>query len=41
MWLTQEARAADQDIVAAPDEHDGPVAPLLEDLRRKRFGGQP
>jgi len=39
--IADEARAAEQEIVAAPEEHDGPVAPLLEDLRRKRFGGQP
>ena len=39
--ITDAARAAEQDIIAAPEADDGPVAPLLEDLRRKRFGGQP
>lgn len=29
-----------RDILQAPDEEDGPVSPLLEKLRAKRFGGR-
>lgn len=32
-------REAEAGVLAAPDDHDGPVAPLLDDLRVKRFGG--
>ncbi|MDX0164401.1 hypothetical protein GOC43_21345 [Sinorhizobium meliloti] len=29
-----------KEILTAPDEEDGPVSPLLEKLRAKRFGGR-
>ncbi|WP_117195950.1 hypothetical protein [Rhizobium terrae] len=29
-----------REILLAPDEEDGPVSPLLEKLRAKRFGGR-
>lgn len=29
-----------KEILQAPDEEDGPVSPLLEKLRAKRFGGR-
>lgn len=29
-----------KEILSAPDEEDGPVSPLLEKLRAKRFGGR-
>ncbi len=29
-----------REILTAPDEEDGPVSPLLEKLRAKRFGGR-
>lgn len=29
-----------REILSAPDEEDGPVSPLLEKLRAKRFGGR-
>jgi hypothetical protein len=29
-----------REILQAPDEEDGPVSPLLEKLRAKRFGGR-
>ena len=32
-------REAEAEVRAAPDDRDGPVAPLLDDLRLKRFGG--
>lgn len=38
--IQERAREAEQEVIAAPAEADAPVAPLLEDLRVKRFGGQ-
>jgi Tfp pilus assembly protein PilO len=38
--VQERAREAEQEVIAAPDDADAPVAPLLEDLRIKRFGGQ-
>lgn len=29
-----------KEILSAPDDEDGPVSPLLEKLRAKRFGGR-
>lgn len=29
-----------KDVLTAPDKEDGPVSPLLEKLRAKRFGGR-
>jgi len=34
------ARDAEAGVHAAPEADDGPVAPLLEQLRQNRFGGQ-
>lgn len=39
--VREQARRAEQDVIAAPAGRDGPVAPILEDLRINRFGGQP
>lgn len=36
---TAVSREAEADVRAAPAEKDGAVAPLLDDLRLKRFGG--
>lgn len=37
---TDAAREAEADVRSAPESEDGPVAPLLDDLRKNRFGGQ-
>lgn len=34
------AREAEAAVRSAPAADDGPVAPLLEDLRQRRFGGR-
>lgn len=36
---TDAARSAEADVHAAPEDDDGPVAPLLDALRKNRFGG--
>lgn len=36
---TAANREAEAEVQKAPAERDGPVAPLLDDLRLKRFGG--
>ncbi len=35
------AREAEAAVRSAPDSDNGPVAPLLEDVRQRRFGGRP
>jgi len=37
--LRDAARADDADIIAAPEDADGPVAPVLGDFLQRRFGG--
>lgn len=37
----QAAREAEAEVRTAPESDNGPVGPLLENLRKRRFGGQP